>query len=1335
MTEDFQIGDRVDVNGQLAIVRYIGPADFAPGEWVGVELDIPDGKNNGSVQGVKYFECADKYGKFYRSNVPRLVERAPQQAQRPQARQSLSRIASIGQMKGATKMSPSSTSQPPSRTGTPTSTAGSSTRPPASVSMQPTRTTTPSRPGSMGPAQITAISKTSMAGRRGSQMGGQAGQNLSLSPSPAGVPRPGSGASSGGSRTPVDQKVASPTVPTARSISGQRLSVSVKSISAVNAFQKRGAAGSSGETDAAASSKAIAQKSHGRKESTRAPLLVTAPQAPASPELHRRPANDASREMEDLKTKIKVLEKKRLEDREKLQEMEQIRRDKEKFESIIQKLQAKYQPQAEENRELRKHLKEAEEKVEELETSKAEHEVIVEIATLDREMAEEQVEYLKTEVELYRSKAEELEMEIEILREENKELGQEMSPEEKTSAGWIQMVKQNERLKDALLRLKDITQQTEIELKDNIKGLQEDNEQLSHYKEQYEQTKDRLYQAESAVEDLRQQLDTALGAEEMLEELTDRNLSMNEQIEELRATIEDLEALKELADELEINHIETEKQMQEELDYKDLFIAEQTKRVAQLDTSNEQAEYTITRFRDLVNTLQSDLEDLRASQQITEQEAEELTARSRSMMDINLKLQLSATKAQNKTIDLELRRMEAEEAMEHLQIVQMFLPEAFLHERDSILSLLRFRRVAFKSHLLNTFIKERISANQPQNGSEDSFMAACDICDKLTWISAMCERFTNCISGCNVHQFNKFRDALHELDPVERALNSWIDSLRRDDLKEKQCAIELQRTMAVISHLGEIHLPDTLEGFAQHLQMRVQLMQSHMECAAAAVSHIKYMVSTKVNPTIDEEELASIFAKKSDAIISHSRGAKVVVSKILRSLSDLQTRSLSLAMETRQSFEECEEAMQKIAAYARALGDAVADLLYHEEGRTEPVTFAELQSVMYKTTERTLMMAETDTFSAFGKELRSLTNMLVDLGSMASDLDMTAEFERAPAPWIVRAQELKNTKIVNVDVEDKCRRLKEEIRELVTQIRVREKSLDEAAVKIEHLESRMSTVGKQSERIEKLEKSLEDSVTHESKLEASVEQLNNEILQLERDVVKWKKTAQEKRTAGDIDRTGQERAVATAREVASLKSEITNLSGAVNFLREENARIKQVDLSATNSWLFEPIKPSAIPVTNNGVHVGKRDKATREKLWKEEITREGKDLLSELVSLATESKIIDLRETPKNRNAWRPVRETPGYIYWRQRERYEALAGWRDSIVERAGKWDDMNIPTPSTPVKGRKEKRISAVAKIQAYHMYPGLEMKRGLAPKVEVVIREPESWDVLKESLGLIG
>uniref|UniRef100_A0AAX7TWN2 Kinesin family member 13Bb n=1 Tax=Astatotilapia calliptera TaxID=8154 RepID=A0AAX7TWN2_ASTCA len=47
-------------------VRYLGPTDFAEGTWVGVELEVPAGKNDGSVAGKHYFHCNPGYGVLVR---------------------------------------------------------------------------------------------------------------------------------------------------------------------------------------------------------------------------------------------------------------------------------------------------------------------------------------------------------------------------------------------------------------------------------------------------------------------------------------------------------------------------------------------------------------------------------------------------------------------------------------------------------------------------------------------------------------------------------------------------------------------------------------------------------------------------------------------------------------------------------------------------------------------------------------------------------------------------------------------------------------------------------------------------------------------------------------------------------------------------------------------------------------------------------------------------------------------------------------------------------------------------------------------------------------------
>lgn len=73
-------------DGRQGIVRFIGTTSFAVGDWIGVELTDATGKNDGAVQGERYFECEPGFGMFIRPTAVGAVLQQPPRESKQTAR-------------------------------------------------------------------------------------------------------------------------------------------------------------------------------------------------------------------------------------------------------------------------------------------------------------------------------------------------------------------------------------------------------------------------------------------------------------------------------------------------------------------------------------------------------------------------------------------------------------------------------------------------------------------------------------------------------------------------------------------------------------------------------------------------------------------------------------------------------------------------------------------------------------------------------------------------------------------------------------------------------------------------------------------------------------------------------------------------------------------------------------------------------------------------------------------------------------------------------------------------------------------------------------------------
>jgi dynactin 1 len=817
------------------------------------------------------------------------------------------------------------------------------------------------------------------------------------------------------------------------------------------------------------------------------------------------------RQFEELRIKLKIIEAKRSEDRERWKQFEQSRAETEQFLALKNKLTAKLTEMQAELRETRSTINSITREKEDMELKSLEVSETLEMVALDKEMAEEKADNLAHELEALKERLAEVTTSLQVYQNPSASfIG---SPDQSTLPQHsAELEKQNERLKDALVRLRDISTETETKLQRKIKELEREVLAIADLRHHHDKVKEQLEQSQNQVELLKERLDDALASEELVEQLTDKNLNLGEKIEEMQIVIEDLEALKELNDELEETHLEAAKQLQEEIDIKDSQIRELVRRFDTQQESVADYENTISQFRNLVSTLQNDLQHLREQQADQATHTEALSSQSQAMMNLNLHLQNSVTKAQAKAIDLELRKFDANQAIEHLTYVQPYLPSSFFKkENDSISCLLIFKRMGFKADLIGTqLVNQSLSQYQANPKSMLSILAS-DYLMRLELVkfSNVMKSFTIYLSTCTVPEFSKIGQYHSQLISQEKSLDHLIQVLQKEQFQSSQLISDFRPLAASFEHMAQTHLAESsrVKSLEPYLMFNIvvhglDVFETYLKLAKQGLKLENEDEGTQLS--IDEdskEQIATNFIEPLSNLINLNSQFGVQLKKFLKKLDPINDGQKSLKPEISSLFTPIYQEYLRFIQFAVILQSKLDEYIKEKLQASESVFFNTVQNITNSCSQQELNLNEVSPFDSATRTVNHLISLLSNLNEKVSFDDPKSlpwvDLSAAEAPWVIRSREFQKEIVVDKAMERKLESLNEEIISLVKDVKTKDTSLQEALLKVDHLQHRSENYKQQAESAKEQEIQLNKAREQEQSFERTLEKLYQDIANLE----------------------------------------------------------------------------------------------------------------------------------------------------------------------------------------------------------------------------------------------
>nr|KAF6328980.1 hypothetical protein mPipKuh1_008299 [Pipistrellus kuhlii] len=1113
-----RVGSRVEVigKGHRGTVAYVGATLFATGKWVGVILDEAKGKNDGTVQGRKYFTCDEGHGIFVRQSQIQVFE------------------------DGADTTSPetpdSSASKALKREGTDSAAKTSKLRGLKPKKAPTARKTTTRRPKPTRPASSTGVAGASSSlGPSGSA---SAGELSSSEPS-----------------TPAQTPLAAPVIPT--------------------------------------------------------PALASPGAAPPLPSPSKE-EEGLKAQVRDLEEKLETLRLKRAEDKAKLKELEKHKIQLEQVQEWKSKMQEQQADLQRRLKEARKEAKEALEAKERYMEEMADTADAIEMATLDKEMAEERAESLQQEVEALKERVDELTTDLEILKAEIEEKGSDGAA---SSYQLKQLEEQNARLKDALVRMRDLSSSEKQEHVKLQKLMEKKNQELEVVRQQRERLQDELSQAESTIDELKEQVDAALGAEEMVEMLTDRNLNLEEKVRELRETVGDLEAINEMNDELQENARETELELREQLDMAGARVREAQKRVEAAQETVADYQQTIKKYRQLTAHLQDVNRELTNQQEASVERQQQPPPET-----FDFKIKFAETKAHAKAIEMELRQMEVAQANRHTSLLTAFMPDSFLRpggDHDCVLVLLLMPRLICKAELIRKQAQEKFELSESCSerpglrgavGEQLSFAAG--LAYSLSLLQATLHRYEHALSQCNVDVYKKVGSLYPEMSAHERSLDFLIELLHKDQLDETVNVEPLTKAIKYYQHLYSIHLAEQPEDSTMQLADHIKFTQSALDCMGVEVGRLRAFLQ-------GGQEASDIALLLRDLDTSCS-DIRQFCKKIRRRMPGTDAPGIPAALafgpQVSDTLLDCRKHLTWVVAVLQEVAAAAAQLIA-PLAENEGLPVAALEELAFKASEQIYGSPSSSPYECLRQSCTILISTMNKLATAMQEGEYDAERPPSkPPPVELRAAalraEITDAEGLGLKLEDR----ETVIKELKKSLKIKGEELSEANVRLSLLEKKLDSAAKDAdERIEKVQTRLEETQAllrkKEKDFEETMDALQADIDQLEAEKAELKQrlNSQSKRTIEGL-----------VKDSPLLLQQISAMRLHISQLQHENSILKGAQMKASLA---------ALPP----LHVAKLSFPPREGSGSElapgALYRKTNQLLETLNQLSTHTHVVDITRT------------------------------------------------------------------------------------------------------------